>query len=106
GGPLLEAGVAGLVDYDQDLLHSRLLELLPGTPAGESLRLPHVDHVRGQRVERAETGVDRDDLDALRRGLSERIPKSARVGDRGRDDFGSSGDRGVDAGDLLRDVVV
>ena len=73
-GALLQAGVARLVDDDEDLLRSHLLELLAGALAGDALRLSDMDHVVGERVERAEARVDGDDLDAFRRGLPQWIP--------------------------------
>src|SRR3954454_5483138 len=106
GGALCEAGVAGLVDDDQDLLRPGRLELLAGALAGDVLRLAHVDFVVRERVERAQARVHGDDLDPLRRGAAEWITERARVRDRGRDDLRARRDAGVDPGDLLGDVVV
>src|SRR5919198_1622035 len=105
-GALLQAGVTGLVDHDQNLLRAGLLELLPGPLPCDVLGLADVDLVRRQRVECTEPRVHGDDLDPLLRGLRERVPERARVGHRRGDDVRPRGDRRVDPCHLLGDVVV
>src|SRR6266576_1720850 len=103
---LLESRVARLVDDDQHLLGTGLLELLAGTLTRNVLRLPDMHLVCGQRVEGTEPRVDGDDLDSLVRGFAQGVLECACVGHRGRDHLGAAGDRGVDPRNLLRHVVV
>src|SRR3954468_3509934 len=105
-GAIRQARVAGLVDHDDDGLRAGVVELLAGALARDLLVLADVHHERLEIGERARARVDRDDLDALRGRLRERILERARIRDGRRDDVDLGGDRGVDARHLLGDVVV
>ena len=94
------------MDEHDEVLRTGGGELLAGALTGHVLGLTDVHHVGLQAVEGAETRVARDDLDALGRGLRERILQGAGVRHRRRDHVHLGRDRSVEACDLLGDVVV
>ena len=99
-------GVAGLVDDHDDFLRPGLVELLAGALARDLLVLADVQSYVG-RLSNAPSPeftvmISMPGLGRLR----ERILERARVRHRGRDHVGLGRDRGVDARDLLRHVVV